>query len=106
MHLMPATLPLTAVGLLLVAVALNVIAGAMKIFGSMSWAEIGERSCRNGRSFLVLLAIAAHAMSGIVGAVAIGTRVSRTHGTGCCSKDILQSKLGEISSRVWLVLQL
>jgi hypothetical protein len=72
MHLMPATLPLTAVGLLLVAVALNVIAGAMKIFGTMSWDEIG-RGLVVMAGALIILAVAAHAMSGaIVGAVAIG----------------------------------
>jgi tape measure domain-containing protein len=42
MKLMPPTLPLTAAGLILIGVALNLIAGAMKVFGSMKLEEIGK----------------------------------------------------------------
>ena len=42
MLLMPPTLPVTAVGLVLVGVALNLIAAAIKQFGEMSWDEIGK----------------------------------------------------------------
>jgi tape measure domain-containing protein len=42
MQLMPATLPLTAAGLLLISVALNAIAVAMKTFGSMKLEEIAK----------------------------------------------------------------
>ena len=42
MLLMPPTLPVTAIGLVLVSVALNLIAAAIKQFGEMSWDEIGK----------------------------------------------------------------
>jgi tape measure domain-containing protein len=71
MQLMPLTLPLTAAGLILVGVALNVIAGAMKIFGTMKWDEIGRGLAGLGGT-LLLLALATNAMTGaIVGAFAI-----------------------------------
>ncbi len=42
MQLMPATLPITAAGLVLVGIALNAIAASMKIFASMEWSELGK----------------------------------------------------------------
>jgi len=42
MLLMPPTLPVTAAGLILVGVALNLIAAAIMAFGSLSWDEIGK----------------------------------------------------------------
>jgi tape measure domain-containing protein len=42
MQSMPATLPLTALGLLGVAVAMNILAGAVKIFATMSWEDLGK----------------------------------------------------------------
>ena len=42
MPFMPANLPITAAGLILVGVALNAIAAAVKIFASMSWEDLGK----------------------------------------------------------------
>lgn len=42
MKLMPITLPITAAGLILVGIALNILAGAMKLFAMMDWGEIGK----------------------------------------------------------------
>jgi len=71
MHLMPATLPITAVGLLLVSVSLIAMAAALKIMGSMSWAEIG-RGLTVMAGALLILAVATNAMTGaIVGAIAL-----------------------------------
>lgn len=72
MQLMPNNLILTGAGLLLVSVALGAIAAALKIMGGMSWAEIARGIVAMAGS-LIVLAVAAHAMSGaLVGAIAIG----------------------------------
>jgi len=42
MQMMPLSLPITAAGLILVGIALNAIAGSMKIFASMDWGEMGK----------------------------------------------------------------
>ena len=62
---------LTAAGLVIVGVALNIIAKAMKQFGGMSWSEIG-RGLTVMAGALLILAVATNAMSGaIAGAGAI-----------------------------------
>lgn len=63
MHLMPANMILTASGLVVVGVALNIIALALKQFGGMSWEEIGKGLLALAASLLIL-AIAANAMTG------------------------------------------
>lgn len=42
MGLMPLNMPISAAGLILVGVALNIIAGAVAIFGTMEWETIGR----------------------------------------------------------------
>ena len=42
MRLMPKSLPLTAAGLVLLGIGMTSIAGAMKIFATMSWEEMGK----------------------------------------------------------------
>jgi len=42
MQLMPATAPLLGAGLLLLAIGVNILAGALLIFATMSWEEIGK----------------------------------------------------------------
>jgi tape measure domain-containing protein len=72
MNFMPATLLLTASGLVLVGYALNLIAASMLIFATMSWEEIGKGLTAMAGA-LIILAVAANAMTGaIFGAVAIG----------------------------------
>jgi hypothetical protein len=72
MHAMPLTLPITAAGLVLVSIALNLIAKALTTMGGMSWGQIAKGLVSMAAS-LTILAVAAYAMSGsIVGAVAIG----------------------------------
>jgi tape measure domain-containing protein len=72
MHLMPANLPITAAGLILVGVALGMIAKALGTFGDMDWGEIGKGLAAMAGS-LIILAVAANAMSSaLVGAIAIG----------------------------------
>jgi len=72
MHLMPATLPITAVGLLLVSGALLIIAEALKSFAGMDWGEIGKGLVAMGGALLILAA-GTTAMSGAIGgAIALG----------------------------------
>ena len=72
MQMMPISLPITAAGLVLVGLALNEIAGAMKIFGTMSWGDIARGLVAMAGALLVL-GVAANAMaSAIPGAIAIG----------------------------------
>lgn len=71
MHLMPPSLPITAAGLILVGIALNIIAKAMQSFGGMDWGEIG-RGLAAMAGALLILAVATNAMTGaLVGAAAI-----------------------------------
>lgn len=69
MSLMPVTLPITAAGLVLVGIALNEIAVAMKIFGSMDLGEIAK-GLGVMAGALVILAIATTAMQGTIGGAA------------------------------------
>jgi hypothetical protein len=55
MNLMPLSLPITAAGLVLVGTALGLISGAMKIFATMDWEEIGKGLAGVGGA-LVLIA--------------------------------------------------
>ncbi len=72
MHLMPSNLPLTATGLILVGIALNIIAASMKIFATMSWEELGKGLAAIAGALLIL-AVATNAMNGAIpGAIAIG----------------------------------
>ena len=72
MNLMPTNMILTAPALIAVAFALNIIAGAMKIMGTMDWGEVARGLTAMAAS-LVILAVATTAMSGsIPGAIAIG----------------------------------
>lgn len=71
MSAMPATLPITAAGLVLVAIALNGIAAALLLFGSMSWEDIGQGLLALGGA-MAILAIGLTAMSGaLAGAAAL-----------------------------------
>ena len=56
MNLMPVMLPLTAAGLVLVGIALNGIAGALKIMGGQSWEEIAKGLVTLAGSILILAA--------------------------------------------------
>ena len=72
MRLMPKDMLVTAAGLLITGVALLVIAEAISTFAGMSMGEVGKGLGIIAAS-LILLAIAAHVMSGAVaGAIAIG----------------------------------
>lgn len=71
MHLMPLTLPVTAAGLILVGVALNAIALAVRQFGGMSWEELG-RGLAGLAGSLLILGVAMYAMTGALpGAIAL-----------------------------------
>ncbi len=56
MHAMPLTLPLTAAGLVLVGVALNLLAGAITIMSKMSWEEIGKGMVALAGGLLIIAA--------------------------------------------------
>jgi len=72
MRLMPKNMVMQAAALVLVGASLLAIATAMKIFGSMSWGEIGAGLAALAGA-LVILAVAANAMTGAIGgAIAIG----------------------------------
>lgn len=72
MQLMPLTLPVTAAGLVLVSVALNAIAGALKIMGTSSWEEIGKGLATLGGA-MAILAAGLNLMSGtLLGSAALG----------------------------------
>jgi tape measure domain-containing protein len=69
---MPLSLPITAAGLILVGIALNEIAAAMKIMATMSWGEIAKGLVAMAGALLVL-GVATTAMSGAIpGAIAVG----------------------------------
>lgn len=71
MTAMPPTLPITAAGLVITGVALNIVAEAVKSFGSMSWGEIAKGLVALAGS-LVILAIGVTAMdAALPGAVAL-----------------------------------
>jgi hypothetical protein len=61
MNMMPANLPLTGAGLILVATALNILAGAMKIFGTINYSEMLRGFVGIGGA-LVIIGVAMHAM--------------------------------------------
>jgi tape measure domain-containing protein len=72
MQLMPASLPITGAGLILVGIGLNAVAGALKLMGGMKWSEIG-RGLAAMAGALLILAVATNAMTGAIGgAIAIG----------------------------------
>ncbi len=54
MKLMPLTLPVTAAGLVLVGLALNLVAAAVKIFSSLSWEEMGKGLVGLAGSLLII----------------------------------------------------
>lgn len=54
MKLMPKSLPITAAGLVLVSIALNAIATAMILMGTLSWDEIGRGLTVTAGSLLVI----------------------------------------------------
>ena len=69
--LIPPTAPLVAAGIMIVAEAMVVLAGALKIFATMSWEEIGKGMAVLAGSLLIL-GVALYAMSGtLVGAAAL-----------------------------------
>jgi tape measure domain-containing protein len=69
MHLMPPNMLLTAGGLLVTSVALNILAQAIKSFGGMSWKEIAKGLTALGGSLLILV-VATNAMSGALSGAA------------------------------------
>lgn len=72
MRLMPKTLPITAAGLVLVAVALNGIAAALKVMGGMSWEEIGKGLTMLGGAMLILgVGLQMIGLVGTIGAVGL-----------------------------------
>lgn len=54
MHLMPVNLPITAIGLTILAVALGLLAGAVKLFGNLSWEEIGKGLLAIGLALIII----------------------------------------------------
>ena len=71
MHLFPPNIALTAAGLLIAAVALNILAKAIQSFGGMSWSEIGKGLVTLAGALLILV-VATNAMSGaLAGAAAM-----------------------------------
>jgi tape measure domain-containing protein len=54
MQLMPTTLPITAAGLVLTGIALGLIGGAMKIFATMDWEQIGKGLVAVGGALLII----------------------------------------------------
>ena len=72
MHLMPINMPVTAAGLILVGISLNLIGKALSSMGEMSWGEIAKGLVAMAGALLIL-GIATYAMSGSIGgAIAIG----------------------------------
>lgn len=72
MRTMPMTLPITAAGLVLVSIALQGIALAVKSMSGMSWEEIGKGLVALGGALLVL-GVGLRLMSGAIpGAIALG----------------------------------
>ena len=72
MNLMPLSSVLTGPALIATATAITILAGALKIFATMSWEEIGKAMTVLGGSLLIL-AGGLHLMSGtLLGAVALG----------------------------------
>lgn len=70
-RLLPKSLPLIAAGLLLVSTALVIVAGALKIMGSMSWDEVARGLVALGGSLLII-ALGVNAMKGaLLGAAAM-----------------------------------
>jgi len=71
MSLMPLTLPITAAGLILVSIALNALAAAALVFGSMSWEELAIAGAAIA-GMLTILSLGLLAMSGsLVGSAAL-----------------------------------
>lgn len=72
MRLMPLSMPVTAAGLVLVGIALNGVATALKIMGSMSWEDIAQGLTALGGA-IAILAVGLNAMSatGVLGAAAL-----------------------------------
>lgn len=54
MQLMPANLPITAAGLILVGIALGEIAAVSKIFATMSWEEMGKAAAALAGALLII----------------------------------------------------
>lgn len=72
MRLMPKTLPVTAAGLVLVSVALNIMAGALKIMGGMGWEQIAKGMVVLAGSMLILaVGLNAIGIVGTIGAVGL-----------------------------------
>lgn len=72
MHLMPATAFVQGPALLAISTSLVILGGALKIFASMSWKEIGKAMTVLGGS-LVILGLGLTLMSGtLAGSVAVG----------------------------------
>ena len=72
MHLMPLTSIFTGPALIAVAVALTILGGALKIFATMSWEEIGKSMAVLGASLLILAAGLTLMQAAIPGAIALG----------------------------------
>lgn len=73
MNLMPGGIQmvLQAAGLVLIGIALNAIAGAMLIFGTMSWGEIGKGLLVMAGALVIIAAATNGMASAILGAVAV-----------------------------------
>lgn len=71
MNLMPATLPLTAIGMVLVGAALVILAGALKIMGGMSWEEIAKGLVTLAASLLILAGGLTLMLIALPGAIAL-----------------------------------
>lgn len=72
MQTMPLTLPITAAGLVLVGLALNGIAAALKTMGGQSWGEIAKGMVTLGGAILILaLGLNAMGPMALIGAAAL-----------------------------------
>lgn len=93
MHLMPISSVLTGPALIAVATGLTILGGALKIFASMSWEEIGKAMTVLGSS-MIILGLGLELMSGTIGgAVAVGV--------AAVSLMLLSRSLKELASMSW-----
>lgn len=96
MQLMPVTSVLTGPALLAVALALNILGGALKIFASMSWEEIGKAMVTLGGALLIL-AGGLTLMSGTIGgAIAVGIAAASLLLLSRVLKEFAKLKWGDL----------
>jgi len=93
MNLMPVSTILSGPGLVAIATGLVILGKALKVFGSMSWEEIGKAMTVLAGSLLILAGAMALMQGGIPGAIAVGVMAA--------SLLILNKALKEFAKLSW-----